>query len=159
MPKPSEHWSLEQYRAFVGSGGRVRPKPPEKPGAAAVAAPPEKSRLAVQFESIWSNINGPRYVEEFEFAPDRRFRADYAFLDEQTGRVLALVELEGITRQGGRHQRKEGFERDVDKYFLAQVSMNIPVVRLTRKILKQPENLVLLRDYILQRRNQQHTQP
>lgn len=41
-----------------------------------------------------------------------------------------------------------GFENDSMKYFLASVVYGWPVIRITRSILKQPENLVLVRRFI-----------
>jgi hypothetical protein len=48
---------------------------------------------------------------EYRFAPPRRWRFDFAW----PVRKLA-VEVEGITYEGGRHQRIDGFEKDCEKY-------------------------------------------
>ena len=51
------------------------------------------------------------YEREYRFDPARRFRADFAWPNRKL-----LVEVEGGTRQYGRHNRHEGFERDCEKY-------------------------------------------
>jgi len=56
----------------------------------------------------------PAPEREYAFAPDRRFRADFAWPASRL-----LVEIEGLTREGGRHQRFAGFEADAEKYRIA----------------------------------------
>lgn len=53
----------------------------------------------------------PLPEREFIFAPARKWRFDFAWPDE-----LVAVEVEGLTRDGGRHQRNEGYEADLEKY-------------------------------------------
>lgn len=71
------------------------------------------------------------YVEEYVFAPDRKFRADL-FLPE----LNLLVEYEGLFagNKGGsgksRHTTGEGYTRDCEKYFIANV-LGFKVLRLT----------------------------
>ena len=48
---------------------------------------------------------------EHRFHDERRWRFDFAW-----PHLLFAVEVEGITHQGGRHQRVEGFENDLEKY-------------------------------------------
>ncbi len=50
-------------------------------------------------------------VREFQFHPDRRWRFDFAFVDEKIA-----VEVEGGIWNGGRHTRGAGFESDCVKY-------------------------------------------
>ena len=65
----------------------------------------------------WVRAEGlPEPVREHRFAPPRRWRFDFAWPDE-----LVAVEIEGLTRTGGRHQRMGGFERDAEKYEAALV--------------------------------------
>lgn len=51
------------------------------------------------------------FVREHRFHPVRKWRFDFA----DPARKLAL-EIEGLTREGGRHQRPKGFVEDCKKY-------------------------------------------
>lgn len=53
----------------------------------------------------------PEPVREYEFAPPRRWRADFAWPD-----LMIAVEVEGGSWNGGRHVHGDGFERDCEKY-------------------------------------------
>ena len=64
---------------------------------------------------------------EYCFHPTRRWRFDVAFPE----RKIAL-EIEGITKGGGRHQRIVGFEDDIEKYLNAQ-ALGWRIVRVTPK--------------------------
>ena len=55
------------------------------------------------------------YCSEFRFHPERRWRFDFLVTDSQKGKKCA-VEIEGLTRSGGRHQRVEGYGKDCEKY-------------------------------------------
>lgn len=48
---------------------------------------------------------------EFKFNPSRKWRFDFAWFEQ-----WFAVEVEGITYDGGRHQRVAGFENDLEKY-------------------------------------------
>ena len=48
---------------------------------------------------------------EYEFHPERRWRLDFAWPDKKVA-----VEIEGLTYDGGRHQRIAGYKSDLDKY-------------------------------------------
>ena len=52
------------------------------------------------------------FQREFEFAPGRKFRADF-----KVGNIL--IEVDGGTRQMGRHSRHKGIEADCQKINLA----------------------------------------
>ena len=54
---------------------------------------------------------------EYRFAPPRRWRFDFAWVDQQVA-----VEIEGGLYQGGRHQTLKGFLADAEKYMAAQVA-------------------------------------
>jgi very-short-patch-repair endonuclease len=53
----------------------------------------------------------PAPEREYKFAPDRKWRFDFAW----PARMLA-VEVEGGVYSGGRHTRGSGFVKDVEKY-------------------------------------------
>lgn len=50
-------------------------------------------------------------IAEYRFAPPRRWRADFAFIEAKL-----LVEIEGGVYTMGRHTRGAGFEADCEKY-------------------------------------------
>ena len=50
-------------------------------------------------------------IPEFKFHPNRKWRFDFAWPAQKVA-----VEIEGITRGYGRHQRVEGFLGDCEKY-------------------------------------------
>lgn len=57
----------------------------------------------------WTNLPAP--IQEFRFAPPRRWRFDFAWPD----RMVAL-EVEGGTWISGAHTRGGHFESDAEKY-------------------------------------------
>jgi very-short-patch-repair endonuclease len=72
----------------------------------------------------------PEPVREFRFAPPRRWRADFAFLEQKI-----LIEVEGAIWTGGRHTRGRGFEADCAKYNEA-VALGWRVIRVTGRHIK-----------------------
>lgn len=61
----------------------------------------------------------PDPVREYRFAPPRLWRLDFAWPDHPLPGAPGLrlaVEIEGVTRSGGRHQRIGGFKEDCVKY-------------------------------------------
>lgn len=56
-------------------------------------------------------------MPEYRFAPPRKWRADFAHLESKT-----LIEIEGGIWTGGRHTTGAGFNRDLEKYFEAQLA-------------------------------------
>lgn len=75
----------------------------------------------------------PPDAEEYRFAPPRRFRADFAYLDARI-----LVEVEGATYANGRHNRGGGYESDCIKYNLAAL-LGWRVLRFTRAMIESGE--------------------
>jgi hypothetical protein len=110
--------------------------PPETAGkplqtpAAPSAEPRRPSALELAFDDAWKRLGGPALLPEFAFHLDRKWRFDFAHIPSRVA-----LELEGLTRgAGGRHQRKEGAEADMEKYFEATVAGWL-VVRLCRPML------------------------
>lgn len=66
-----------------------------------------EARLAQQVHAMGL----PTPEREFFFAPPRRWRVDFAWPP-----FRLLVEVEGLTRDGGRHQQIAGFDADARKY-------------------------------------------
>lgn len=62
-------------------------------------------------EAEIANAGLPPTVREFHFWPGRRFRFDFAFVQDRLA-----VEIEGGTWVQGRHSRPAGYERDCVKY-------------------------------------------
>ena len=56
------------------------------------------------------------YVREFAAIPGRKFRFDFAFVQERL-----LIEVQGGVWNGGAHGRPTGITRDMDKLNQAQI--------------------------------------
>ena len=59
----------------------------------------------------------PEPETEYQFHPQRKWRLDMAWPDQ-----MVAVEIEGITYDGGRHQRVAGFLADAEKYEAAMLA-------------------------------------
>ena len=66
-----------------------------------------------------------KVVAEYKFHPVRKWRFDYAVPD-----LMIAVEIEGGTWIKGRHNRAEGYQKDMEKYNMAQL-MGWKVLRYT----------------------------
>ncbi len=78
-----------------------------------------QSELEATFTLAWRTLAGshlPEPVAEFKFHPDRRWRFDFAFVDEKVA-----VECEGGVYRNGRHNRAKGFIDDCEKYNAAAI--------------------------------------
>ena len=75
--------------------------------------PTERERL---FSAACQAHGLPEPVAEYQFAPPRKWRADYAFPD-----LDVLVEVEGGIWVNGRHVRGLGFSKDLEKYAEATI--------------------------------------
>lgn len=72
-----------------------------------------KSLAETKFSIHLEEKNIP-YTREYRFDETRRFRLDFAIPSLKIG-----IEIEGLTREGGRHQKPIGFMKDCEKYNLA----------------------------------------
>lgn len=72
------------------------------------------SELEATFENHLQVHGLPPAVREFPFALPRKFRFDFAWIEERIA-----VEIEGGTRRNGRHNRHDGFQKDCTKYNIA----------------------------------------
>jgi len=63
---------------------------------------------------VWQIHGLPRPVPEHRFYPERKWRFDYAWIDQK-----CAVEIEGGIWTGGRHSRGSGFSKDMEKYNMA----------------------------------------
>ena len=78
-------------------------------------------------------------VRELVFAPGRKYRFDFAW---PAWRLA--VEIEGGTRNGGRHTTGSGFEADCGKYNLA-TEMGWRVLRFTTAMVARAEAIDTVR--------------
>lgn len=69
----------------------------------------------LEFQLLAAKV--PGFVREFVFYPSRKWRADFAF-----PALRFMVEIEGVTANGGRHQRIGGFLADLEKYHAAHMA-------------------------------------
>ena len=72
----------------------------------------------------------PIPVTEYRFCPQRRWRADFLYLEQKI-----LIEIEGAHWTSGRHTRGSGFDKDCEKYNTAAL-MGYKVLRVTSTHLK-----------------------
>lgn len=70
------------------------------------------------------------YVREYRFAPPRKFRADFAYVEARL-----LLEVEGGIYSNGRHTRGSGFAADCEKYNLATL-LGFKVLRFTAEMIQ-----------------------
>ena len=64
------------------------------------------------FEAFAATHGLPTPVREYRFAPPRRWRFDFAWLDVG---VMVALEIDGGVWTGGRHGRGKGFIADQEK--------------------------------------------
>ena len=81
-------------------------------------------------------------VREYRFDTKRRWRFDFAWPDAKFA-----VEVEGITYDGGRHQRLGGFEKDCEKYEAAMLQ-GWTVYRVTHARIKSGKAVTVIRAMI-----------
>jgi len=98
-----------------------------------------EDRLAQQIHAMQL----PLPDREFLFHPPRRWRVDFAWPS-----FWLLVEIEGLTRQGGRHQRIAGFEADAEKYGEAQ-RIGWTVLRLSPTQVRTGAGVRLISDMLV----------
>ena len=79
---------------------------------------------------------------EYLFHPDRKWRFDFSW-----PHLKIAVEVEGGTRQNGRHNRHEGFTADVIKYNWA-ARLGWKVYRFTSEQVKNGEAIWFLKEAI-----------
>ena len=80
----------------------------------------------------------PAPEREYRFRPERRWRFDFAFLDNKVA-----VEVEGGVWANGRHTRGSGFENDCRKYAEAAIQ-GWRVIRVTGGMVESGEAIQLI---------------
>jgi len=82
------------------------------------------------------------YEHDYRFDERRRFLFDFAIIDK-----MIAIEVEGLTHEGGRHQRINGFMRDCEKYNLA-VQKGWKLFRIPSYWLMQTKYYKELQDFL-----------
>jgi len=118
----------------------ARHSPAVEGGKQGAARHVERSQLELLFESQLKMVGIGGYVTEHRFHPVRKWRFDFAWLDQSIA-----VEIEGGTWSGGRHTRGSGFEADCEKYNEA-AAIGWTVFRFTGKMVKSGNAIQLLRE-------------
>jgi very-short-patch-repair endonuclease len=92
----------------------------------------ERSGQELGFLRVWrmTCADLPQPERNYVFHPTRGWQLDFAWPD-----VLLAVEIEGLTRQGGGHQRSAGYRKDVKKYREAEL-LGWRIVRFTADEMK-----------------------
>lgn len=75
-----------------------------------------KSALEQEFEWLLKAHKMPCMTREYQFVTDRRWRFDFALIDERIA-----CEIDGGAYSNGRHVRGAGFEKDLEKYNRATI--------------------------------------
>jgi len=100
-------------------------------------------------ETLALHIRAARLPEperEYRFHVERRWRLDFAW-----PRHMIAAEVEGVTYQGGRHQRRKGYEMDCEKYNAATIA-GWTLLRFTQEQIRSGAALALLEEAFRQGR-------
>ena len=90
-----------------------------------------------------------QYVREYQAIPGRKFRFDFAFVDERL-----LIEINGGTYNGGAHGRGVGINRDYEKGNLA-VQHGFRLLQFDTKMVKSGVGLEFTEQLINQLKQEQ----
>ena len=99
------------------------------------------SKAEIVFAAQLSTADYPldEFVTEYQFAPPRRWRCDFAWPDR-----LVMVEIEGGSWIKGRHNYGPGFENDCRKYNTAEM-LGWTVYRFTPHMVRSGEAIAFMR--------------
>lgn len=84
-------------------------------------------------------------VREYKFLTTRRFRFDFADVENKLG-----VEVDGGVFSGGRHTSGIGFSRDCEKFNLAAID-NWSIIRITTQQVKSEQGIDWIKNWYLSR--------
>ena len=99
----------------------------------------EKSN-AVLFVALCKSFKIPTPHQEVKFMDKRKFRFDFAWIDEKLA-----VEIEGGVWIQGRHTRGSGYVKDMEKYNLA-AEAGWRVLRFTPQQIKEEETYRIIQN-------------
>ena len=90
-----------------------RGRPPKTPAQKQLSLARKAAEVERQNDYIrWLAENGfPGFVAEYKFHPNRMWRIDFYHPT-----LKIAIEVEGGVGRIGRHQRPDGFRRDIEKY-------------------------------------------
>ena len=113
----------------------ARPRGQLEPHRLWARAEAAAKRRAIEDRLAWhiKTWGLPAPEREYRFDSVRRWRFDFAW-----PAFLVAAEVEGLTREGGRHQRMAGFEADAEKYIAAQLA-GWTVLRFTARMVRSAE--------------------
>lgn len=121
---------LAELRLAAAKKRRAKHPPrPYAPGKKIPVTPRAVSMFRLQL--LADGLFG--WEEEVKFHPERGWRMDFGHRKE-----LLAVEIEGLTFDGGRHQRFKGFNEDCRKY-LAAMQLGWRVIRVTPLMVRTGE--------------------
>jgi very-short-patch-repair endonuclease len=97
------------------------------------------------FTTICKSNIGIECVKEFRFHPTRKWRFDYAFVEQKIA-----VEVDGGVWIGGRHNRASGYVKDLEK-FNAATALGWVVLKFTPEQLYRSATFDLIKETIKNR--------
>jgi very-short-patch-repair endonuclease len=89
---------------------------------------------------VWAPYDIPTPQTEYKFHPTRKWRFDYAFLQQRIA-----VEIEGAIWTHGRHTRGAGFVKDIEKYNAA-AKLGWRIFRFSPSQLKRGEAQTFIKE-------------
>lgn len=106
-----------------------------------------RETLSRLFLAHWRRNELPELTREYRFHPTRKWRFDFALPEQKMA-----IEVDGGTRQGGRHNRAEGYAKDAEKLNSA-TALGWTVFRFSDVMLKEgPDamdgHLQVIREYL-----------
>ena len=104
---------------------------------------PAPSRLEALL-SLHLRSAGLNPETEYRFHPPRRWRADFAFIEQRL-----LIECEGGIHTQGRHVRPAGFQKDIEKYNQASLD-GWTLLRFTGAMIQSGEALAQIEQALKQ---------
>lgn len=116
------------HKQLREAGVLVPPKP--KCGRAATSGGSPGSVAGAHLLAYCRARGYPEPVPEHPFHPVRDWRFDWCWPAERVA-----LEVEGVTREGGRHQRVEGYSDDAVKYTMASL-MGWRLIRCTPAMIR-----------------------
>lgn len=103
----------------------------------------DKTSQHLIFFSLLDSVNIRRPIPEYVFHPTRKWRFDYAFLEEKVA-----LEIEGGIYIGGRHSRGAGMQGDFEKYNEASL-LGWRIIKCVPKDLCKTNTIQMLRKLII----------
>lgn len=126
--------AMKMTAAEAAKLGLTEQKPAKKPKA-------QKKINPELFKAMAKAHCLPEPIPEYLFKEGRRWAFDWLFID---GWLRIVLEIEGVSPQGTRHQRIGGFIKDLEKYNEATI-MGYRVIRCTPRQVENGEAFELVK--------------